>query len=173
MTLVVWGVKTPLYYNRSPASLGRAPISPGPLGHRLALILLPKNHKYSKKISVHFYPIWTPFDICFLRNKKHASDRNWHWALDQYVSPKNNIKSCQKVYESEQYWHGTIKNYRYDGDVSTVHYVQVCISLTHTHIGGGRARREEVHARRTQSRLSRSEERRVGKECRSRWSPYH
>src|SRR2546425_10287918 len=26
---------------------------------------------------------------------------------------------------------------------------------------------------RTQQRLSRSEERRVGKECRSRWSPYH
>ena len=24
-----------------------------------------------------------------------------------------------------------------------------------------------------QSRLTRSEERRVGKECRSRWSPYH
>ena len=31
-----------------------------------------------------------------LRNKKHATDRNWHWALDQYVRPKNNIKSCQK-----------------------------------------------------------------------------
>ena len=27
-----------------------APLSPGPLGHRLALILLPKNHKYSKNI---------------------------------------------------------------------------------------------------------------------------
>ena len=25
----------------------------------------------------------------------------------------------------------------------------------------------------SQKRLSRSEERRVGKECRSRWSPYH
>jgi len=67
---------------------GRAPLSRGHPGHRFALILLPKNHKYSKKISVHFYPVWTPFDIGFLRNRKHATDRNWHWALDQYVSPK-------------------------------------------------------------------------------------
>ena len=35
----------------------------------------------------------------------------------------------------------------------TAHYVQVCISLSHTHVSGGRARREEVHARRTYSRL--------------------
>ena len=38
--------------------------------------------------------------------------------LDQYVSAKNNIKSCQKYMKVEEYWHGTIKNYRYDGDVS-------------------------------------------------------
>ena len=68
---------------------GRArPLSRGHPGHRFALILLPKNHKYSKKISIRFYPVWTLFDIGFLRNKKHATDRNWHWALDQYVSPK-------------------------------------------------------------------------------------
>ena len=68
---------------------GRArPLPCDHLGHHFALILLPKNHKYSKKISARFYPIWTPFDIRFLRNKKHATDRNWHWALDQYVSPK-------------------------------------------------------------------------------------
>ena len=53
-----------------------------------------------------------------LRNQKHATDRNWHWALDQYVSPKNSIKSCQKYMKVVEYWHGTIKNYRYDGDVS-------------------------------------------------------
>ena len=47
-----------------------------------------KSQIFQKKISVHFYPVWTPFDIGFLRNKKHATDRNWHWALDQYVSPK-------------------------------------------------------------------------------------
>ena len=46
-----------------------------------------------------------------LRNIKLATDRNWHWALDQYVSPKNNMKVVE-------YWHGTITNYRYDGDVS-------------------------------------------------------
>ena len=34
----------------APASLGRAPLSPRPLGHRLAFILLPKNHKYSNII---------------------------------------------------------------------------------------------------------------------------
>ena len=53
-----------------------------------------------------------------LRNKKHATNRNWHWALDQYVSPKNSIKRCQKYMKVEEYWHGTIKNYSYDGDVS-------------------------------------------------------
>ena len=54
----------------------------------------------------------------FLRNIKHATNRNWHWALDQYVSPKNTIKSCQKYVKVVEYWHGKIKNYRYDGDVS-------------------------------------------------------
>ena len=46
------------------------------------------------------------------------TQQNWHWALDQYVSPKNSIKSCQKYVKVVEYWHGTIKNYRYDGDVS-------------------------------------------------------
>ena len=32
--------------------------------------------------------------------------------------PKNSIKSCQKYMKVVEYWHGTIKNYRYDGDVS-------------------------------------------------------
>ena len=73
-----------------------APLPRGPLGHRLTLIPLPKIHIYFKKISVSFYPVWTSFDIDFLRNKKHAISRNWHWALDQYVSFKNSIKSCQK-----------------------------------------------------------------------------
>ena len=68
--------------------VGRAALPRDHLGHRFALILLPEDHKYSKKISVHFYSIWTPFDMDFLRNKKHATNRNWHWALDQYVSPK-------------------------------------------------------------------------------------
>ena len=36
------------------------------------------------------------------------------------------------------------------------------------HFADGRLRRVRRH-----SRLERSEERRVGKECRSRWSPYH
>ena len=53
-----------------------------------------------------------------LSNKKQAENRNWHWALDQYVSPKNHIKCCQKYVEIVGYWHETMKNYRYDGDVS-------------------------------------------------------
>ena len=81
-----------------------APQPHGPLEHRLALISLPKNHIYSKKISVRFYPVWTPFDMDILRNKKHATNRNWHWALDQYVSPQNNINVAKSIY-----WHGQSK----------------------------------------------------------------
>ena len=43
----------------------------------------------------------------------------------------------------------------------------VCISLTHTHVGGGHARREEVHARRTYSRLFPSHTR-----AGTRWSSF-
>ena len=93
-------------------------MSRGHLRHRFALILPPENPKYSKIILRPFYPIWIPFDIGFLRNKKHATDRNWLWALDQYVSPKNSIKSCQKYMKVEEYSHETIKNYRKDEDVS-------------------------------------------------------
>ena len=54
-----------------------------------------------KIFSICFYPVWTLFDMGFLRNIKHATNRNWHWALDQYVSPKNSIKSCQKYMKVE------------------------------------------------------------------------
>jgi hypothetical protein len=33
----------------------------------------------------------------FLPNKKHATNRNWHWALDQYVSPRKSYKLLPKV----------------------------------------------------------------------------
>ena len=63
---------------------GRArPLPRDHLGHRFALILLPKNHKYSKQNLHPFLSRLDSFDIGFLRNKKHATDRNWHWALDQ------------------------------------------------------------------------------------------
>ena len=42
--------------------------------------------------------------------------------------------------------------------------------LHHRPLRGGRPLPPE---RRARQRLTRSEERRVGKECRSRWSPYH
>ena len=79
---------------------GGRPLPRDHLGHWFALIFLPNFPYFPKISSVRFYPVWTPFDMDILRNQKHATDRNWHWALDQYVSPKNNIKSCQKVYES-------------------------------------------------------------------------
>ena len=83
-----------------PRGSGARPLPRAPLGHCLALVFLPKNHKYSKNDLRPFYPVWTPFDMGFLQNIKHATNRNWHWALDQYVSPKNSIKSCQNLYES-------------------------------------------------------------------------
>ena len=89
-------IREPTALRGSHEGQGHTPLPRGPLGHCLTLILLPKNHIYSKKISVSSYPVWTSFDMDFLRNKKHATNRNWHWALDQYVSPKNSIKSCQK-----------------------------------------------------------------------------
>ena len=42
-----------------------------------------QNSHIFQKNPVSFYPVWTPFDMDFLRNKKHAKNRNWHWALDQ------------------------------------------------------------------------------------------
>src|SRR3954470_5989759 len=80
---------------------GRGPLPRGHLGHRFALIFLPDFPNIPKISSVHFYPVWTPFDMDILRNQKHATDRNWHWALDQYVSPKNSIKICQKYMKVE------------------------------------------------------------------------
>ena len=97
---------------------GRAPCLVAPSGTISHGFFFPKIIYIPKKISVSFYPVWTPFDMDFLRNKIHATNRNWHWALDQYVSPKNSIKSCQNYVKVVEYWHGTIKNYRYDGDVS-------------------------------------------------------
>src|SRR2546429_8763243 len=46
-----------------------------------------------------------------------------------------------------------------------------CTSHTHQHPADGPTAREEAAG--GADRLTRSEERRVGKECRSRWSPYH
>ena len=39
-----------------------------------------------------------------------------HW-INMLVQ-KNSIKSCQNYMKVVEYWHGTIKNYRYDKDVS-------------------------------------------------------
>ena len=102
----------------APYPLGRTPclVAPRALSHVDSFP--PKSHIF-QKISVSFYRVWTLFDMDFLRNKKHATNRNWHWALDQYVNPKKSYKSCQKNVKVIEYWHGTIKNYRYDGEVLT------------------------------------------------------
>ena len=42
----------------------------------------------------------------------------------------------------------------------------------HSNVDAAAARIVEA-AKRSGAKVSRSEERRVGKECRSRWSPYH
>ena len=97
---------------------GAPPCLVAPSGIVSRGFFFPKIIYIPKKISVSFYFVWTPFDVDILRNKKHATNRNWHRALDQYVSPINNIKSCQIYMKVVVYWHGTIKNYRYDGDVS-------------------------------------------------------
>ena len=39
-----------------------------------------------------------------------------HW-INMLVQ-ENHINCCQKYVKVVEYWHGTIKNYRYDGDVS-------------------------------------------------------
>ena len=95
-----------------------APLPRGPLGNRSALILPPENHKYSKNILRPFYPVWNPFDIGVF--EKHKTCHKQELSLDQYVSPKNSIKICQKYVKVVEYWHGTIKNYRYDRDVSVL-----------------------------------------------------
>ena len=64
-----------------PRGSGARPLPRGPLGHCLALILISKNHIYSKKISISFYSIWTPFDMDFLRNKnmQQTGTGTGHW----------------------------------------------------------------------------------------------
>ena len=101
-----------------PRGSGAPPCLVAPSGIVSRGFFFPKIINIPKMISFRFYTIWTPFDMGFLRNIKHETNRNWHWALDQYVSPKNNIKSCLKYMKVVEYWHGIIENYRYDGDVS-------------------------------------------------------
>ena len=47
---------------------------------------------------------------------QQTGTRPGHWI--NMLVPKNSIKSGQKYMKVVEYWHGTIKNYRYDGDVS-------------------------------------------------------
>ena len=49
----------------------------------------------------------------------------------------------------------------------------IIVSGTHVLAEGYHHRYGDLHAERDALKHRRSEERRVGKECRSRWSPYH
>ena len=54
----------------APASPGRAPYLVGPSSIVSHGFFFPKIIYIPKKISVSFYPIWNPFDMDFLQNKK-------------------------------------------------------------------------------------------------------
>ena len=83
----------------APRGAGRTPCPVATSGTVSRGFFLRNSPNIPKLFSVRFYPVWILFDMGFLRNIKHATNRNWHWALDQYVSPKNSIKSCQKYME--------------------------------------------------------------------------
>ena len=59
----------------------RALVSLGGCGPPFALIPLLKIHKYSKKIFVNFYHVWTLFDMDILQNKKNTKTGTGtgHW----------------------------------------------------------------------------------------------
>ena len=94
------------------------PLPRGHLEHRLALIFLPEFSKYSKSILRAFLSrldsVWYGYSA------KHKTCNRQELALGtgSICYSKNSIKSCQKYMKVVEYWHGTIKNYRYDGDVS-------------------------------------------------------
>ena len=76
--------------------VGRAPLPRDHLGYRFALILLPENHKYSKKNLRLFFPFGLRLILGFYetKNMQQTGTGTGHWI--KYVSPKNNNKSCQK-----------------------------------------------------------------------------
>ena len=74
------------------------PLPRGHLGHHLALILFPIFSKYSKNI---LRPFLSRLDsVWYGVSAKHKTCNR----QDQYVSPKNSIKSCQKYMKVEKVW---------------------------------------------------------------------
>ena len=55
--------------------------------------------------------------FCKTKNMQQTGTGTGHW-INMLVQ-ENHINYCQKYVKVVQYWHGTIKNYRYDGDVAT------------------------------------------------------
>ena len=82
---IIWISKRPLYWesNESEEAPPGALVGCAPLGAPPRCCLGPLGVFWSKKISVKFCCIWTPFGIDFLQCKKHAKNNNWHLALCQ------------------------------------------------------------------------------------------
>ena len=62
-----------------PRGSGARPLPRAHLGHRFTLIFLPDFPNIPKISSVRFYPVWTPFDILFLRNSEIGKKQQF-WA---------------------------------------------------------------------------------------------
>ena len=56
--------------------------------------------------------------FCETKNIQQIGIGTGHW-INMLVQ-ENHINCCQKYMKVVEYWHETIKNYRYDGDVSVV-----------------------------------------------------
>src|SRR5438876_7777281 len=95
-----------------------------------------------------------------LHKREEAGDRNERFALLAYT---RTVKNCVFFFSSRR------RHTRWTGDWSS----DVCssdLSVASPHSG----HRSALSVRTEPSAAAlRSEERRVGKECRSRWSPYH
>ena len=67
----------------------------------------------------------------FLQNKKmqQTGTGNGHWI--NMFGQKSRINCCQKYVKVVEYWHGTIKNYRYDRDISA----SPSLLATHPRVG--------------------------------------
>ena len=72
---------------------GRAPCLVAPSGIISHWFFFPKITYIPKKSPSVFTLFGLRFVWIFCETK-NGTNKNWHWALDQYVSPKNSIKSC-------------------------------------------------------------------------------
>ena len=104
-------------------------------------------------------PLWDKTLEKYIRNLISPDGRNTFEstsALVQIILEKANIRDGDTVIDIGCGWGNTTKQ---------------CAALTKGLVIGIEPNSDNI--REAQKKSSRSEERRVGKECRSRWSPYH